>query len=244
MSGARELNRQRFVLIHSPVVGPRTWIPVASELTRLGAEALVPDLAGFADQGPPYAVRLIDLARAALPDAGPFVLVVHSGAGVFAPYLADTSSVIFVDASLPPLSGPHSGTPLVTDSEFLPFLRNLAVDGIVPPWPQWWPAGEVAGLVPDDQVRSQVLAEAQALPVAFFTEELPPEPPSWRSRKCGYLRFSRAYEDAASDAASRGWPVREMAGQHLHMVVEPAHVARALAGLASDIRVGGDGPLR
>jgi hypothetical protein len=37
-----------FVLIHSPLIGPKTWLPVADELVRRGREALVPSLLGVA----------------------------------------------------------------------------------------------------------------------------------------------------------------------------------------------------
>ncbi len=33
-----------FVLLHSPLVGPLTWGPVADELRRRGIEAIVPAL--------------------------------------------------------------------------------------------------------------------------------------------------------------------------------------------------------
>jgi hypothetical protein len=47
----------RFVLIHSPSVGPRTWQPVAHRLTELGWEAMVPSLLHVTDQGPSWKAR-------------------------------------------------------------------------------------------------------------------------------------------------------------------------------------------
>jgi hypothetical protein len=35
--------------------------------------------------------------------------------------------------------------------------------------------------------------------------------------------------------ASRGWPVRELPGDHLHMLVRAADVATAIIGLAAEI---------
>jgi hypothetical protein len=39
-------------LIHAPVLGPRSWLPVADELSRAGNEVVVPALAGFTDGAP------------------------------------------------------------------------------------------------------------------------------------------------------------------------------------------------
>jgi hypothetical protein len=82
----------------------------------------------------------------------------------------------------------------VVDSAFLPFVRDLASDGMVPPWPQWWPDDVMSGLFPDEVTRRSVTREA----------------------------------------AGRGWPVRELPGEHLHMLVRPADVATALIGLAAE----------
>src|SRR5487761_1121754 len=91
-----------FVLIHAPVLGPASWAPVAEQLACHGHQVVVPSLAGFTAGGPPYTPRLLKQARAQVQQARAqiqqarhedaqaerVVLVVHSGAGVFAPYLA------------------------------------------------------------------------------------------------------------------------------------------------------------
>jgi hypothetical protein len=226
-----------FVLVHAPVLGPASWAPVAEELAAAGHRVAIPALTGFADAGPPYAPRLLERARAQMPASGDdrVVLVVHSGAGVFAPHLAETVmagdvAVVFADADLPPLSGAAT----VTHRAYLPLLQDMASDGLVPPWPRWWPDDVMSSLVPDEEARRSVAAEASPLPLAFFEEELPPVPQAWRSRHPGYLRFSETYQEQADDAARRGWPVRELPGEHLHMVVEPAGVAAAITALVTD----------
>lgn len=228
-----------FVLVHSPVVGPACWVPVARHLAAAGHRVTVPSLTGFASGGPPYVPRYVELARSQLSRAGAdrAVIAVHSGGGVFAPYLAEavlagafTASqvtVVFVDASLPPSSGPAR----VMDAEYLPTVRDLAVDGIVPPWPRWWPEEVMAELIPDAERRLSVLAEAPALPLEFFEEVLPPAPASWPECHAAYLRFSEGYQHLADEAAARGWPVRQLPGDHLHMLVQPAAVAAAIADL-------------
>ncbi|HEY2441872.1 MAG TPA: alpha/beta hydrolase [Streptosporangiaceae bacterium] len=227
---------ERFVLVHSPVLGSASWAPAAAALADAGHQVIVPSLSGFADEGPPYAPRLVRRACAQLPDfaADQVVLVVHSGAGALAPYLAEAipargMTVVFADAGLPP----RSGAATVTDTAFLPFLRDLADDGMVRPWPQWWPADVMSGLFPGERAQRQVAGEARSLPLAFFGEQLPPLPEGWPSCRCAYLRFSEGYLDPAREARARGWPVRELPGEHLHMLIEPAAVATAIVDLAA-----------
>ena len=153
-----------FILVPAPVLGPASWRPVADELTARGARVAVPSLASFARGQPPYAPRLVRLCAeqvgAALADgpaADRVVLVVHSGAGPFAAQLAAAVpagraevAVIFADAGLPAADGP---TPVV-DGGFLPYLRELARDGVVPPWPQWFPDADPAELYPSETARA------------------------------------------------------------------------------------------
>ena len=56
----------RFVLIHSPSVGPRTWQPVAHRLAELGWAAAVPFLLHVTDGGPPFWPRVVDAVRGGL----------------------------------------------------------------------------------------------------------------------------------------------------------------------------------
>lgn len=223
------------VLVHAPVLGPASWGPVAAELSAAGSKVVVPSLAGFTDGGPPYTPRLVRLAAGQV-DAGPgedIVLVTHSGAGVFAPLLLHAlaygrGTAVFVDAALPSRSPGAS----VVDAGFLPFLRDVASDGVVPPWPRWWPEEDLAPLFPDEATRATVTAEAQPLPLGFYEETLPSLPAGWPPRRVGYLVFSEPYRAQADEAARLGWPVRELPGGHLHVLVRPAEVAAAITSLA------------
>jgi hypothetical protein len=233
-----------FALVHAPVLGPASWRPVATALTAAGHQATVPSLAGFTAAGPPYAPALVDLAArqvaaaahpadASRPDRPDrVVLVLHSGAGPFAWAVARAlpapAAVIFADAGLPELTGP---TPVVDDA-FLPYLRGLAVDGIVPPWPRWFPDADPAELFPSEAARAAIEADARPLPLAFFEDHVPPGD---SLGDAGYLLFSAGYEPAAAQARQRGWPARELPGSHLHQLVAPAEVAAAIAGLAASL---------
>lgn len=230
------------VLIHSPNLGPGSWRPVADELSRAGHRVVVPSLAGFAEDGPPYVPRLVRLAAEQVPTGPPgeIILVPHSGAGVFVPHLvravgAREATAVFADAALPR----RPGASTVVEGEFLPFLRELASGGVVPPWPQWWPGEDLSPLFPDEATRQAVTSEAGALPLRFFEETLPALPEGWPPCRAAYLVFSEAYRQEADQAARAGWPVRELPGEHLHMLVSPGQVAAGIISLAAEARASG-----
>ena len=95
-----------FVLIHSPLVGPATWQPVADALARRGHPALVPSLLHVADAEPPAWRQVAAAVAAAVPGDRPVVLVAHSNAGAFVPVIRQAlgqpvAGAVFVDALLP-----------------------------------------------------------------------------------------------------------------------------------------------
>ena len=61
--------------------------------------------------------------------------------------------------------------------------------------------------------------------VVFADAGLPAADGPTRAR---YLLFSEGYGPEAAAARQRGWPVIELPGSHLHMLVDPAAVAAAL----------------
>jgi hypothetical protein len=230
------------VLVHAPVLGPGSWAGVAGELWRAGNRVVAVSLAGFADGGPPFTPRLVSrvAGQVRCGDGDEVVLVVHSGAGVFVPHLllalgGGEATAVFADAALPGQADP--GT--VVDAGFLPYLRELASDGVVPPWPQWWPDEDLAPLFPDEPARQAVTSEAQPLPLAFFEERVPALPDGWPPCRAAYLAFSEPYRRQAGQAAQAGWPVREMPGGHLHMLADPGAVAAAIMDLAGQARMAG-----
>lgn len=208
---------------------------MARELRNGGCEVMVPSLLQVADAPPPFWPAVVDSVREPLQRVDPsrrIALVMHSNAGYFAPVIAETSqhhvdALVFVDAGLPAASG---STPLAPP-EFIGFLREKAVDGILPPWTEWWDEEDVAALFPDEQTRRAVVAEEPCLPLAYY-EQTVPAPPGWEQRRCAFLQFSAAYDDAATEARRRGWPVAKVAGEHLHMLVDPVGSARAISELA------------
>ncbi len=193
-----------FLLIHSPLVGPSTWTPVARELERRGRQAVVPSLLGAATAPPPQWRYCIDAVRAATSTlSNQIVLVGHSGGGLLLPAIRGAvttavSRLIFVDSGVPASSGE---TPLVPPP-LLAHLRTLAVDGTLPPWSAWWGDEAMRELVPDQAARAALERELPSLPLSYFEESVP-SPAGWDRVPCAYLLLSDAYRDAASDARAR-----------------------------------------
>lgn len=73
-----------FVLVHSPLVGPLTWLRVAAMLRSLGQVTVTPTLHDDpASSVPSWQQHADSVAQVLtpLPAARPLVLVGHSGAG-------------------------------------------------------------------------------------------------------------------------------------------------------------------
>lgn len=226
-----------FVLVHSPLVGPSTWSPVARELERRGHDAIVPSLLGAAAAPPPQWRHCVETARDAMRTlSAPIFLVGHSGGGLLLPAISASAPsriarLIFVDSGIPAATGE---TPLALPP-FLDHLQTLAVDGTLPPWFAWW-GGEEAmrDVVPDKALRAALMREMPSLPLNYFDQRVP-SPTGWDHVPCAYLLLSDAYRESATEARERGWRIEEITGaQHLHLVVAPEAVTDAIIRLAAD----------
>ncbi|WBB91321.1 alpha/beta hydrolase [Verrucosispora sp. WMMC514] len=221
------------VLLHSLLLGPVTWAPVAARLRALDAAAVVPSLVHVAAVGePPFwpgVAAAVSDSVSQLPDGQPIVLVAHSNAGLVVPAVVPAAGrpvvgCLFVDASLPSRSGP---TPAASP-ERLAYLRSVATEGRLPQWTTWWEEEAVASLLPDPRTRSMVSAEQPRLPLSYYEQQFP-VPAGWDDRPCGYLLFGPPYDRMAQESRTRGWSVAEVPGGHLHQLVDPdAVTARIL----------------
>ncbi len=223
------------VLVHSPSVGPTTWLPCSRRLRALGVDTVVPDLRHIGGGGPPYWPRVADTVAESmgqLDESGSVALVAHSNAGMFLPTIISASSrpvasVVLVDAGMPLGPGPVP----VASGDFLPWLRSLAgPDGRLPRWTDWWSAADVAAMLPDPQVRAEVVADQPRLPVDYY-EQTVPVPAPWPAVPGAYLQFTPGYDEDAARAQAAGWLYQRIAGDHLHEVVDPAAVTTAIHSL-------------
>jgi hypothetical protein len=223
------------VLVHSPFVGPGSWSAVGAELRRGGRSTVVPSLVDALTGSAPLHHAL----AAAVADAvsGRVTLVAHSGAGPLVPAVVDLAqivAVIFVDATLP-----HPGRTWL-DSVPAEMAERLTArvgpDGLLPRWHEWFPAGALAELVPDDGARAEFRADVPRVP-ARYLREVAPDSHAWQELPCGYVQLSAAYENAAAQARRAGWPVARVNGHHLSGVTEPAVVAAAVARMSDALSI-------
>ena len=218
------------LLVHSPLVGPMTWVGTADTLRAKGFRCYVPDMTGVASAGPPYRPKLAGVAADALHGTGdePVVLVGHRAAGPLLPAIADVLSgrvgaAIFADAQLP-----HPGLSWLdtAPARLREQLLDMVRDGVLPPWHDWFPPGAIAELLPDPELRRDFVAEIPRLPVAYFDE---PAPMTSDLRMCALLRFSAPYDLAADEAERLGWWVARKDWDHLRMLTAPVAVADLIA---------------
>jgi hypothetical protein len=224
----------RFILLHSPLLGPSGWRLVAIELARLGHEAETPAWPRLSTIGEDFYRVLGDSLAASLEAGDPVILVAHSGAGALMPTLGariagPVAGAIFADAILP-----HPGRswfdtapPSLGDQ-----LRAAAKSGRLPAWDEWWPPGALARLVPNPTLLAELTAELEPIPTAYFEDRAPE---AALATPGAYLQFSGAYDQEARAAEGYGWPAARLPLHHLAMLTHPGAVAAALVPLAAKL---------
>lgn len=229
--GGPLMSAPALVFVHSPLVGPLSWQPVADRFIAAGWAATVPDFRSVLGGAPPYqpaVARAVARAAEALPQ--PPVLIGHSGAGPLLPGIAAAMSgparaLIYVDAGLP---YPGQSWWQTAPPELTAQLSGLAAGGWLPPWHEWFPSEALATSLPDPQLRARFTGQLGSLPLAFFHE--PTSTASWPG-PAGYLLLSEVYRAEARAAAELGMPVVEHPSDHLAPVTAPEAVAGALRDL-------------
>ncbi|WP_130014155.1 hypothetical protein [Serinicoccus sediminis] len=222
-----------FVLLPSPLLPAAAYSDLAGALGRLGASARVAPVEAGPDLDPHELVE----AWAALVEPGA-TLVAHSNSGYLAPAVRAAATtagrhvggVVFVDAALPPESGPAPLAP----PRFREHLAGLAdADGVLPPWTRWWPREALEEILPAGRL-TELDRECPRLPVGYFHTELTP-PRGWVGEPSAYLAFGTTYADELAAARGWGWPHREIPGGHLHLLVDPAAVAHEVVALREQL---------
>jgi hypothetical protein len=204
--------------------------PLASSLVARGWSASVPHLR-FDDPSPS---RFSELAIAHCSSAD--IVIGHSGAGVFLSSIAarvGATSTVYIDAVLPP-----AHTTFRPTKGFIKFIDTLpTVDGTLPPWPDWWPPEPMTLLVPDEDLRSNIVSECPRLPRSFYDEKIN-LPAEWWTKPAAYLQLSPTYEDDRRRAERFGWPTARLEGRHLDLAVFPDLVADLVVRLVNEIASG------
>lgn len=216
-------------VLPSPLLGPSVWAPAAAALALRGWSVTT---CVARDPVTPDGVLAALLSQ--LAEDREVVLVPHSNAGAYVPAIVSRRrvvGVVFVDAVLPPRDG---AVPLAPEA-LVEMLRPLADEaGRLPGWTQWWSPQDVTPLFPDDAARARIESEQPRLPLSYLEGSLP-VPAGWDRVPAAYLAFGDTYGPERDDAGARGWPVRTLAGHHLHLLAEPDVVAASIDALLSTL---------
>lgn len=222
--------------MHSPLVGPDTWVPVAAELRARGHTVDVPEL--HDDGVTPFWRAHVDAVVEAVP-VGDVVVAGHSGAGPLLDLVAAAliarghriGALLFIDAG-PPADGASRLDQLRTEAPALADdLERRFTGG--PDFPDWTDE-QLAPLVPDGDRRAALLAGLRPRPEPFWTEAIPPAAPRPDVAR-GVLTFGSGYERTVTVARRDGWAISGLPDTaHFHPLVDPAEVADAIVALASD----------
>ncbi len=230
----------RFVLTHSPLLGPLTWRAVGERLAARGHEALAPAWPSLAGMAEAFYPRLAEGLARQVGEGAPVVLVLHSGAGALAPAVeaaltSPVAAALFVDAILP-----HPGLAWLdtAPAALRADLHAGVQDGLLPSWDAWWPPGALERLIPEPELRAALVAELEPLPLAYFEAAAPDAD---LRAPGGYLQLSGAYGEEAQRARARGWPVRRLELNHLSPLTAPDEVAIMVEALAAAAQETADG---
>ena len=219
------MSDRRLVLASSPVVGPLALQPLADALRADGVAVVTPFAHIDID-------RYVDAAAQSSPE-GSFVLVGYSAAGPRLSAVAERTrpaGLVFMDARLP-----VDGVAPDAEQPFRELLDSLPLDdGMLPPWPSWWPDGVMERLCPDTDLRRCFAAECPPVPRSMFSTPIPAPSVDLPS---AFLAFGEGYVDQSEIAEQHGWPVARLPLNHLAPMVAPGDVAAALAGLCERLGV-------
>jgi hypothetical protein len=223
----------RLALIHSPLVGPSSWRPTADALAA-GFSAIAVDYDGV--RPPDWYDGAARRIAAALPGFEPLAVAVHSGAGGFVPILADALGArargfLFVDAVLPYPGQRWFDT---APPALAAHMREIAVEGVLPPWDTWFGRAAFDALIEDPALRAAFSADLPRLPLAYL-EAIAPGSDTWRSRRAAYLQLSEPYAAEADAAEALGWIVRRERLHHLAMLTHPDRLAGILAEMTDEL---------
>ena len=133
-------------------------------------------------------------------------------------------AVIFADAVLP---YPGRSWLQAAPSALARTLRARAVDGLAPPWTEWFGDNPISRLVGDVDLAAALSREAPPAPMAFL-EASAPDANDWERLPKAYVQLSEAYAGEADEAERLGWTVTRARLHHLAMATDPVTVARIL----------------
>lgn len=236
----------RILLVHPPALSPVVWRPLRRVLEADGHEVAVPDYTGELTVAASWwrratreCVRAGDALVGEPPvrkgardhaGTGPDLLVGYSGSGVLLSPVAAArppGRAVFLDAVLPARA--RESAPSEQVRTFTTQLLAEHGGDRLPRWTRWWPAADLATLVPDATLRRELDATSPELPGDFYDEPVGVSP-GWEPSRVDYVQLSEAYAAEAAAAADRGWRVHRWPSDHLAVLTRPEQVRDLLTG--------------
>jgi hypothetical protein len=217
-----------YVLIHSPLVGMLTWTLVAEEMRQRGLQVILPALLDVPDARQPFwkqHAESVAEALTAIPTDVSVTLIGHSGAGPLLPVIRRSipnpvHAYVFVDAGLPRDNATRLDLMKAEDADWAAEFQNyLEGGGRFPNWN----SEDLREILPDENLRNQLVAELHPRGLDFFSEPIPVFE-SWPDAPCAYISFSAPYQQARLEAQRMGWYTEELDAGHFHMLVDPPAV--------------------
>ena len=221
-----------YVLIHSPLVGGLTWTLVADQLRQRGQRVILPILSDATTSKAPFwkqHAASVAQALTQIPRKDAVILVAHSGAGPLLPAIRQglanrIQAYVFVDAGVPRAGATRLDLMKSEDLEWArQFEESLQRGERFPNWS----SDNLREIVPDDNLRTKLVAEIHPRGLDFFTEPIPVFD-GWPDSPCIYIQFSTPYERPAAQARQAGWAFYEFRAGHFHMLVEPKPVTEMI----------------
>ena len=228
-----------YVLIHSPLVGTLTWELVAEQMRQRGLNAVVPVMKDSPISSEPYWKQHAESIASSLADLDrevPLTFVAHSGAGPLLPAIRQAipnpvHAYVFVDAGIPQDGASRLELMMAEDSNWAQeFQSYLESGGKFPNW-SFEDLGEI---LPDPQLRRQMIAELHPRGLDFFTEPIPVFD-GWPDAPCAYILFSPPYQSAEELARRMGWLTAVMEAGHFHMLVDAKTVTDRIVNTVNEI---------
>lgn len=232
-------NRHFYILLHSPLVGPSTWTLVAEQIRQLGLEVLVPTLKDSPESNEPFwkqQAKSVSTYLANIPNDIPITLVAHSGAGPLLPAIRQSISnpvhaYVFVDAGIPLDGATRLDLMKLEDADWAnEFRQELERGGRFPTWN----VDDLQSVIPDENLRRQMVAELRPRGLDFFTEPIPVFA-GWPDAPCIYIQLSGAYDWDSVQAQRSGWSTYKLDAGHFHMLVNAEEVTEIILNAVSKL---------
>jgi hypothetical protein len=221
-----------YLLIHSPLVGAFTWSLVADQMRGRGLDVIVPILKDSPDSKEPYWKQHAESVSRTLVDIPKDIhltLVAHSGTGPLLPAIRAGISnpihaYVFVDAGIPKDGWSRLG---LMREENIQWAEQLQAELECGDRFPNWSSEELREIIPDENLRDQLVAEIHPRALDFFIEPLPVFQ-DWPEAQCIYILFSPPYARAEIQAKQLGWKTYKLEAGHFHMLVDPLTVTEMI----------------